>query len=58
MGCGMPMNPVNLTCEEPVFTLAGVRRLYNGDPLVSTCAYLDVRGCLDAAACPEFCLPY
>ena len=57
VGCGAPENKVALSCEEPVFSEEGVR-VAGGIPLISTCAYSDVRGCLDAAACPEFCLPY
>ena len=57
VGCGEPRNKVALSCEEPDFSVEGVR-VDGGVPLISTCAYSDVRGCLDAAACPEFCLPY
>ena len=57
VGCGEPRNKVALSCEEPDFSVEGVRRA-GGVPLISTCAYGGVRGCLDAAACPEFCLPY
>ena len=57
VGCGAPENKVALSCEEPVFSVDDVR-VAGGIPLISTCAYSDVRGCLDAAACPEFCLPY
>ena len=57
VGCGAPENKVALSCEAPVFSEEGVR-VAGGVPLISTCAYSDVRGCLDAAACPEFCLPY